>query len=129
MVRETKEQREARRQQEELDRLAAQEAHRLSMPARLMKMQADAHSVGVSTEVKLTESGPSVHFTYHDGTFDETISYTTEEWEVEYAERRLREMAEARDAAIARQARAQEVFGALSATDKAAIKEFIYVLR
>lgn len=131
MARETKEERVAREAREESERLAATAVYRASIPARLMMAQVLAQEVGISTTIRLTATGPSVRFyDSHDEVFDETVCYTTEEWELEYLERRLREKKEEQDARVRRRGIAEDVWAnKLTAEEKAALKENIHFLR
>jgi hypothetical protein len=129
MPRETKEERELRRAAEAHAALIAKEEFKKTMPARLMVMQALAREICVSTRVDLTATGPSVTFSRYDHPnncfeFEETITYDSEEWEVEHMERKLRELREERDARNARLAVAQEVFARLTPEERLAVKEF-----
>lgn len=126
MVRETKEQREFRRIEEEKQAQAALEAYLASVPKRLMDATALAQAVGVSTNIKLGESGPFVHFRDESSRFDETIHYGTEEWELEYLEEKLRTLMAEQVARKERRLRADDVWkNKLTDDDRAVIKEFI----
>lgn len=133
MPRETKEQRAARQEQEQLAEQARLAEYRASVPARLMAASALAVSVGVSANVSLTPTGPAVHFqsdwSGDAAGFDETITYETDEWELEYVERHLRTLKEEQDARAERRAVAQEVFDNLTPEQRAAVKENISWLR
>jgi len=134
MARETKEQRELRNA--EMTRLeeAAKLAFRAAIPARLMQLQADASASGVNTRVFLTADGPGIEFTRYEydnkgSSFEETLTYDSDEWQVEYVERRIKEFKDEIDARAARKALAEEVWKGLRAEQKAAIVEFITYLR
>lgn len=127
MARETKEQKELRYAAEEHAALFAKQAFRLSMPERLVDIQRLAMSVGIRTEVKLTGFGPEVRFNDNDG-IDETLSYDSEEWEVESLVRRLNETKSEQDARTARHKMAQDLFNGLTAEQKLALKENIRFL-
>jgi len=129
MPRETKEERVAREAREESERLAATAVYRASIPGRLMVAQALAQEVGITTDIRLTATGPSVRFYESDGILDETVCYTTEEWELEHLERILREKKDEKDARIARRELAQKTFDSLSTEQKTALKENIHYLR
>jgi len=122
MARETKEQKELRRAAEEHAALIAKQAFRESMPERLVEIQRLAMSVGIRTEVRLTGFGPEVRFNDNDG-IDETLSYNSEEWEVESLVRRLNETKAEQDARAARHKLAQDLFNTLTAEQKLALKE------
>jgi len=133
MARETKEDRAAREQREQEAAEAALAVYRASIPARLMHATALASGLGVSADVSLTATGPSVHFytPWEENKIgiDERITYETEEWELEAVERMLAQLKEEQDARAARRVVAQSVFDSLSTEQKAAIKEHIYMLR
>lgn len=126
MARETREQRNARLAQEQAAAEAALESYLLTVPKRLMYAQALAQNLGVSVTVSLTETGPSVHFYNEASVIDNTLTYQTEEWELESLERKLRGLSEERDARAARLALARHVWkNRLSETERAALKENI----
>lgn len=133
MARETKEERHAR----QAAALAAEAARvaefRKQMPERLMKIEKLAKQLGVQTEVTLTATGPVVHLQrdYDNGNgFDDEVSYITEEWEVEHVERKLRELEEEQNERIRKRGIAEDVWAnKLSAEERAALKENIYLLR
>jgi len=131
MPRETKEERVARVAREEAERLAATAAYRETIPTRLMVAVATAQEVGVNTKINLISSGPSVRF-YDDsgeGYLDETISYNTEEWELEHLERILSTRKDEKDARTRRRGIAQDVWqNKLTVEEKAALKENIHSL-
>lgn len=134
MARETKEQRELRRIEEARLEEAAKLAFKASLPARLMQLQAVSPAAGVNTRVSLTASGPCIEFTCQEYNnegfyFKEELSYESEEWQVEYVERRLREFKEEIDARDARRALAESTWNSLPAADRQAIKEFIHCLQ
>ncbi len=129
MAKETKEERitgETRRR-EIAER--ANIAYRVTIPARLMLAQAMAQEVGLRTDITLTAIGPSVRFyDPYDEVFDETVCYTTEEWELEYLEKR-----EKKDEKVAKTRRngiAYDVWdNKLSDEERLALKENIHLLR
>lgn len=129
MARETKEERQAREAQEQARAEAALAAYLLTVPKRLMDAQALAQSLGVGVNVRLTETGPSVHFYDESKVIDDTLTYQTEEWELEYMERKLRDMKIDQEAKIYRRGVAQDVFATLSREQKEAIIENIRYLR
>lgn len=126
MARESKEERLAREAREQAAVEATLEAYLLTVPKRLMDAQALAQNLGVNTNVSLTATGPSVHFFDEASVIDVTLTYQTEEWELESLERKLREIREEKDARIARLALARDVWkNKLSETERAALKENI----
>lgn len=133
MARETKEERAERLAREEAAAQAALEAYFATVPKRLMEAQALANSLYVSTSVTLGPDGPIVHFEYESEKYksyiDATLTYQTEEWELESLEQRLRELKESIDAEKQRFAYAQAIWTTLSETDRKALKEFIHTLR
>jgi hypothetical protein len=134
MARETKEQRELRRAEETRLEEAAKLAFKATMPAKLMELQAISFACGVNTRVTLTAVGPCVEFTRYEyddrgSNFEEELTYESEEWQVEYVERRLREFKEEIDARAARRALAESTWKSLGEADRRAIKEFITCLQ
>jgi len=131
MARETKEQKELRWAAEAHIVLVAKEAFKKTMPERLMKLQALASEACISTRVLLTVAGPAVEFTRHNyddrmNDLEETLTYDSEEWEVENLERRLTAIKEDIEARRARRVLAEDVWkNKLSPDEKIAIKEFI----
>lgn len=123
----------AARLQRELEEKARLEAFKAGLPKRLMDAQALASKLGVSTHVELTATGPSVRFEYEDHSdnfyIDDTLTYESQEWDVEYIEGKLNELDEKHKAYEARKLVAQSAFGALTDEQKAAVKEFIRYLK
>lgn len=130
MAKVTKAEREAIEAQREIAILESIEAFKKKMPERLMTMQGLATSAGVQTTVSLTVVGPNVRFEYDDGKtyIDETISYESEEWQVESLECRIDEIRREKEAKAERHKLAQDTFNALSKQQKEALKEFIRFL-
>jgi hypothetical protein len=133
MARETKEQRQAREAQEQAAAEAAMAEYYKTVPKRLLEAQALAQKLGVSVHLSLTETGPSVHFEYSDQRekiyIDETLTYQTEQWEMESLESQLHRIKEAQEERAERLKIAQAVFDRITPLEKAAIKEFIHSLR
>ena len=130
MARESKEQRDARLAQEQAAAEAALEAYLLTVPKRLMDAQALAQNLGISVTVSLTETGPSVHFRDEASVIDDTLTYQTEEWELEYLERKLRDIKEEKEAIARRRAIAQDTWeNRLNPVEREALKEHIHSLR
>ena len=108
--------------------------YKASIPKRMMDAQALASILGgVAVHLKLTETGPSVRFEYENHRskiwIDDTITYDTEEWELECLEAKLMEIKVARDACEARLIVAQGAWNRLSDEERAAIKEHHLYLR
>jgi hypothetical protein len=129
MARETKDEKILREAREQAVAEAALEAYLLTVPKRLMDAQALAQSIGVAVNVSLTATGPSVHFYDDAAVIDDTLTYQTESWELEYLERKLRDMKIDQEARIYRRGVAQDVFATLSREQKDAIIENIHYLR
>ena len=96
----------------------------------MMEAQALAGEVGVDTRVALTPTGPEVFFIWRnhetDYTMEDSISYESEEWQVDYVETKLRDLKTAILAARMRKQIAQDVWAnKLTETEKACVKEFI----
>ena len=128
MARETREQKAERLAQEQLAAEEALAAYTKTVPKRLVDAQALAQAVGVQTSVTLTESGPSVHFYDSNTNFDDHATYQIEEWELEYIERKLRDLKEEQDARSLRKLVAQAAWADLSSEERVAIKENIHTL-
>lgn len=130
MARESKEERQAREALEQAAAEKALEAYLLTVPKRLMDAQALAQSLGVGVNVSLIETGPRVHFYDESNVIDDTLTYQTEEWELEYLERKLRDMKIDQDARVYRRGIAEDAWkNKLTETERAALKENIHWLR
>ena len=134
MAKETRDQRILREAAENQAILAAKEEFKKTMPARLMQLQAISFGAGVNTRVSLTAAGPSVEFTRYEydnkgSSFEETLTYDSEEWEVDHVERMIRAFKEEIDARAARRALAEEAWKGLPLKEQQVIKEFISNLR
>ena len=107
--------------------------YKASVPKRLMEAQALASWLGIAVHVSLTATGPSVRFeeeNHHDKLYiDETITYETEEWELESLESTLASLKAKRDAYDARRIIAQGAWSRMSEEERAAIKEHIHWMR
>lgn len=128
MARETKIEKDARLAREQQAAEEALAAYTRTVPKRLADAQALAQSVGVSTQVTLTESGPSVYFYDSNTNFDDHATYQIDEWELEYIERKLRDLKEEQDAKLRRKLVADAAWARLSTEERTAIKEHIYTL-
>jgi hypothetical protein len=99
-----------------------------TLPSRMLHLQAMAKEIGnMSSEVTLIPSGACLRIweNSHIGLFDQTISYDSEEWEIEYTERILGEKKKAVDERAARFKLAKVIWDKLSVEEKAAVKEHI----
>jgi len=107
--------------------------YKASVPKRLMEAQALASWLGIAVHVSLTATGPSVRFeeeNHHDKLYiDETITYETEEWELENLEATLASLKAKRDAYDSRRIVANGVWARLSDDEKFALKEHLIFLR
>jgi len=129
MPRKTAEEKRLEREAEEAQRKQEKEAFRLTMPARLMRLSALAQQVGIETNIRLIENGVSLKIQNESKPYiDSTLTYDSEEWEVDMVESELNSIKAEIDARAARRALAQEVWAKLSADEKAAVKENIYSL-
>jgi hypothetical protein len=133
MARETKEEKELRRAAEEHMALLAMEEYRKNLPKRMMESQALASEVGVETCVTLIASGPSVSFRWSEDNngyrHEDTVTYETEEWELDHVETKLRDLKAAKIAAQLRLQMAKDIYSKLSEIEQACLKEFIHYLR
>jgi hypothetical protein len=119
----------------EAKRKAEEEAYRVafrkSVPWRLAALKEFAEQVGVTTELSLTSSGPQVRF-FNEGkirNFDETLTYDSDEWDIEWMETQVGDLRREQDAREARRALATSAFDKLSLEEQVALKEFIHYLR
>ncbi len=134
MARETKEEKQLRIAAEEHLALIQKQNFRATMPERLMQLQAISSAAGVNTRVFLNAKGPGVEFTRYEydnkgSSFEETLTYDSEEWEVDHVERMIRAFKEEIDARAARRALAESTWKSLGEADRRAIKEFITCLQ
>lgn len=129
MARESKEERLAREAREQAAAEAALEAYLLTVPKRLMDAQALAQNLGISVTVNLTEKGPSVYFHDEKNQLDDTFTYQTDQWELEYLERKLQAIKDEKVARAVRVSLAQDAFARLTEAERVAIKENIFMLR
>ncbi len=130
MARMSAEERRLQREAEEAQRLAEKAAFRLTMPARLMRLTALAQSVEVDNGIKLIENGVEMYIRRDESPYiDATLTYDSEEWEVESVERDLEQIKSDIEARMARRKLAQDVWtNKLSPEERAALKEHIYSL-
>jgi hypothetical protein len=115
---------------DEAEAKLAKEALRLAMPSRLMQLFARAQGVNISANIKLIASGVEMTV-YHDGHphIDSTLTYDSEEWEVEMVEDSIDLLKADIDARNARKGIAQDVWtNKLTPEERAALKEFIHSL-
>ena len=129
MAKETKEQRAEREAREKEVAEEAYKEYLKTVPNRLMEAQTLAHSLGVSTHITLDRTGPLVNFFDDNENLDETCGYQTTEWELEYLERRLKEIKEKQNARKSRYNLAETVWNRLSKEEKTAIKEFSHLFK
>jgi hypothetical protein len=124
MPRETKQQKEERLQQQEAERQLKHKAYLDSVPKRLMDAHALAQDLMIDTRVTLTATGPAVYISI-DG-YDQTLTYQTEQWELERVEEFLDGKKTLRDFRHQQYLIAKEAFSKLSDEVKAAIKQHIH---
>lgn len=143
MARETKESRAEQRAQQEAERAV----YLAGLPKRILDAQALAQSLGVGVRVYTDPGfGTCIAFTYgsYDDTshlrvpskddnrapvIEETLSYTSEEWEVVHLEGKLQELKKYNEDRSQRYLVATQAFSRLTDAEKKAVKEFIYSLR
>lgn len=117
----------------EFEKQAALESYKVELPKRLMTAQATAAKLGVATHVELIESGVSVRFEYEDHIekiyIDETVTYNTEEYEIEMLEYKLRQLKDSVEEHDRRRLVADSVFKSLTDEQKSCVKEFISYMR
>jgi hypothetical protein len=129
MARETKEQREEREARERAEQEAARLSFLKTLPKRLKAIQDFAVTLGVYSEVALTESGPLVSFRSDDGQVSNELTYESEEWEVTWFEEVLQKRKETQEAARVRRKMAEDHYHSLSQELKEALKENIHLFR
>jgi len=129
MARETKEQRVERLERELAEETAARVEYLLGVPKRLMDAHALARTLGINVEITLSDTGPVLYFSDENNQFEDRLTYQAEQWELEYVERKLRDLKDKRDAQVARQALAQSLFDKMTPEEKYALKENIHHLR
>jgi len=124
MTKETAKERQARIASEEAARRAIFLA---GLPARIFQIKNEALRLQIAFMVDVDELGTKLIFSDDDnGFYDDVISYKSEEHEVEWVERKLREINEAQEARKRRWNIAQDVWNnKLTKEEKAALKEFI----
>ena len=115
----------------EFERQAELAAYKASLPKRLMDAQARALNLGVSTNVSLTPTGPEVSFYNEEkGHYIETtLSYDSDEWEVECLERDLQQLQDRKDLADSRRAIAQSAWSTLTEEQQSCLREYITWMR
>jgi hypothetical protein len=115
----------------EFEHAAELAAYKAGLPKRLMDAQARAGKLGVRSEVTLTETGPEVSF-YNDkrGHYVETtLSYNSDEWEVEALEQDLQQLQDKHDLAEKRRECAQSAWNNLTEDQKSCLREYINWMR
>ena len=107
--------------------------YKASIPKRMMEAEALASHLGVAVHVSLLATGPAARFEredHHDRDYvDITITYETEEWELETLEGILASLKAKHDASEARLIVARGAWNRLSDEEKIAIKEHYGYLR
>ena|ERR1017187_6512136 len=107
--------------------------YKASLPKRMMEAEALASHLGIAVHVSLTATGPSVRFEredHHNNSYiDTTITYETEEWELECLEGTLKKLKDEKDAYDARRVVANGVWDRLSDEEKIALKEHFLWMR
>lgn len=124
MAKETAKERQARIAAEEAARKVAFLA---GLPARIFQIKNEATRLQVSFNVDVDEFGTKLIFNDDDnGFYDDVINYNSQEYEVEYVERKLREINEAQESRKRRWGIAQDVWNnKLTEEEKISLKEFI----
>jgi len=113
----------------EFEAQAALEKFKAELPKRIMNAQALASALGIHTGITLSERGPLVHFYNEDKDnkiyIDDTLSYDSDEWEVEILERSLDEVRAIKEESKRRMEVAQSVYNRLTDDEKQCLKENI----
>jgi len=126
MARLTAEEKRRILEEQEAEDKRAREAFRLTIPGRFKQLNELAKQVGVSTTITLTSDGVQLEFLYTGTPYIESsLTYDSEEWEVDHVERDLKKIKDEIDAKAARFSLAKTVWARLDDTEKVAVKEFI----
>jgi hypothetical protein len=116
---------------QEFDAAAELAAYKAALPKRLMDAQTRAGKLGVKSEVTLTPTGPEVTFFNEEkGHYIETtLSYDSDDWEVECLERDLQLLQDRHDLAEKRKGVAQSAWGNLTEEQQSCLREYITWMR
>ena len=129
MVKETKEERQLRREREAAAEQQALIEFRAGLPKRIFEAQALASTIGVCATVVLTPDGPSVTFSWHEEgdqySTEETVNYYADEWRIDYIERKLQEIKETQEENKRKLVRAKEIMNGLDDYDKDCLKKYM----
>ncbi len=115
----------------EFEKAAALATYKAGLPKRLMDAQARALKLGVRCEVTLTEIGPNVTFSNDEkGHYIETtLSYNSDDWEVESVEHDLQMLQDRADLKEKRRECAQAGWNALTEDQKSCLRDWINWMR
>lgn len=130
MARLTKEEREAATLEYNRQEQERVKQYKESIPILLFDIQALASSLGIGTYVGLTSAGPTLDIRNSDDPFFKvTLTYNSEEWEIEDTRQKLDTEKSRRDAKAAQYLVAKSAFDKLSDEEKIAIVENVYSLK
>ena len=115
----------------QLEQAAELAAYKAALPKRLMDAQARASKLGVKNEVILTETGPEVVFYNEESGFyiETTLSYNSDEWDVEHLESQLQTLQNRDDLKEKRRSCAQSAWNNLDDDQKSCLREWITWMR
>jgi hypothetical protein len=113
--------------------------YRAGLPARLMNIVALANSVGASVDINLIKSGPAIriqikhrewddHVVAWTKSLDETLTYDSEEWQVESVEWFLTNRQKEVEQKEQRRTLATVCWSSLTNEQRSALKEFMHIL-
>jgi hypothetical protein len=101
----------------------------VTVPKRLMNAQALALSLGVSANVRASDTGAVVSFYDSNSLIDSNLGFDCEEWELGYIENLLTSLKNTRDRRDQRLALATAAWARIDTADQPLIKEFIGYLK
>ena len=123
MARETAAERRAREQRMAEEALEAEFKFRKTVPELMFRLKLLAQKVHVRTELNVTEEGFVMTFNF-DETEEVLDTFSTEQWEAEYLERKLNEQLEELEARERRRELAAVAAAKLHPLELAALQEF-----
>lgn len=102
----------------------------LTIPKRMVEIQALASKLAISTRIELTDNGPILFIYLREGADDEeSISYKSEIYEVKYIEDVLERLKNEKEEKAIRFSIAQSVWSKLTVEERVALKEHILFVR
>lgn len=117
---------EAEKAARELEAAAELAAYKAGLPQRLVEAKEKAEKLGVRVEIDLTHEGPVVSFYADDPecSIEDTLTYNSNSWEVEYLEGRLCRLQARQDLQRQRMETARSAWATLSDDQKSCLREY-----